>query len=299
MPTRTAVLLAAVLAFSITARADEPDARAILEQADAKYHSIPSYSSEGTVTIDIVSGFGTSRRETTFTMKLKAPNLYLITWTGSNPMAPQMTQSGAVWNAGEQAYLYRGEAKTYSKKEGDDRTLRTAAVMSGGATVTIPMLVLDVLTPRQTLLTRLNDPKIEKTEAVDGEECYVISGSLGASDKESYWISRDRLLILKYERSTKPLADRKISETTDEEIEEMIRETDREMTRERKNEMRARLKETLGRARNTEATSTVVEHHTNISTIELQPDDFEFAVPEGTTLTASPFEKVLPGKKAE
>ena len=80
--------------------------------------------------------------ETSFSILLKKPNLYLISWTQKNMPMAGMTQGGAVWSDGTQPYLYMGVMNAYSKMGSDEMALASATGISGGAANTIPSLFL-------------------------------------------------------------------------------------------------------------------------------------------------------------
>ena len=54
----------------------------------AAYDGLDTYSAEGTIVADLDTGIATTKLETSFTIKLKKPNLYLISWEQKNPMIP-------------------------------------------------------------------------------------------------------------------------------------------------------------------------------------------------------------------
>ena len=167
-------------------------ARKVLEDVAATYKSLESYKAEGTVKMDVDTGSVKMNMETSFSILLKKPNLYRISWTQKNDRMP-MVQSGAVWSDGTQPYLYMGVLHGYSKINGDEMALGAATGGSGGAAMTIMSLFLSVFKhPQQTPLARLKDPKIETTDKVEGEDCYVISGASPVSQKETLWISKSR-----------------------------------------------------------------------------------------------------------
>ena len=96
------LLMLSTLAFGVDVSPDE-----IQEKVAASYRALDTYKAEGTITSDMGSD-GTQRKlETSFTILLKKPNLYLITWTQAHKSMPGLkAQSGAVWSDGTQPYLY-------------------------------------------------------------------------------------------------------------------------------------------------------------------------------------------------
>ncbi len=290
MRTRLAVHLLAVMSLASFVYAGEPDPKQILDKVAAQYESLQTYEAEGTVVTDIETGRGSMHMETSFSMKLKKPNLYLITWTQKGMPMSGMEQSGAVWNAGAQPCLYMGIMKAYSKMTSDEIALGAATGISGGAAFTIPWLFFSVLGPKHGAILQLADPKIEKIEKLDGEECYVVSGSSPISRKETFWISTRRLLILQFSRSLEPPAGRPAQQDlTDKELDEAIKGLGQEPTPEARATMKEILKQGQETLKNAKIKGTSCEHHLKISSPQLSQADFQFKVPEGTALEDSLF----------
>jgi hypothetical protein len=129
----------AVVILGPSTPAQEITARQIFEKVKNAYASLETYQDEGTVSADLDSPGRRAKMETSFSIRVKKPNLYLISWTQSMGM-PGMSQSGAVWSDGTQPYLYM--ANSYSKMTGDKIALAAATGISGGAAFTIPALFL-------------------------------------------------------------------------------------------------------------------------------------------------------------
>lgn len=281
------------------APASEPDVskldpKQILDKVVEQYKTMQTYQSEGTVVEDLEIDGREMHTTTSFSMKLKKPNLYLIAWTRKDTPMPGMEQSGAVWNAGAQPYLYMGigPTKTCSKMTSDEMAIAAATGISDGVAHTIPSLFFSLFGSQLGELMRLQDPKMEKIEKLDGEDCYVISGSSVISKKETLWISTKRFLILQWSRSherPEGQVDVPEPEMTDQQLDEMLRMTGKKPT----TESRAKMRDMMNRAR--EATKNVTikgvscERHSRITTPELKTAEFEFKVPEGTTFNESLF----------
>ena len=93
----------------------------ILERVKTTYESMETYKAEGLITSDIDTGGMKMNTRTPFSILLKKPNLYLISWTQENMSMPGRSvpagnderwhaavspgQSGAVWSDGTQPYL--------------------------------------------------------------------------------------------------------------------------------------------------------------------------------------------------
>jgi len=272
-------------------------ARKVLEEVAAAYKTMETYKAEGVVKMDMDTGATKLNMETSFSILLKKPNLYLISWTQKNVIAPNFTQSGAVWSDGTQPYLYMSALNGYSKMKGDDMALGAATGGSGGAAMTMASIFLPVFKHTQTPLARLKDPKIETAEKIDGEECYVISGASFISQKETLWVSKSKHFLVKYSRSlTPPDGGFKVPEMSDKQIEEAIRSLGLEVTEENKKNMREKMEESRKRMKNMKISGTSTEIYSKISTPELKKEDFTFTPPKDAVLKESLFGEFLSGK---
>ncbi|NQT00676.1 MAG: DUF2092 domain-containing protein [Planctomycetes bacterium] len=260
----------------------------IFEKVKAAYKSMDTYKAQGTITANVDTGGTETNIETTFSIILKKPNLYLISWTQKNMPMAGMSQSGAVWSDGAQPYLYIGGTNAYSKMGSDELALASATGISGGAAFTIPSLFLSVFKDQPAPFSRLKDPQIEKTEKVGKEDCYVISGSSSISIKETFWISKTSYLIKKYYRSLEPPeGGRQMPEMTDEQLEEAIKGMGQEVTDESKKNMREMMERSEKMLKTVKIKGSSTELHANVSSPELNKNDFKFALPEGAVLKES------------
>lgn len=266
----------------------------IFEKVKAAYKSMDTYKAEGTITSNIDTGEMKVNLETSFSIILKKPNLYLISWTQKNMAMPGMSQSGAVWSDGTQPYLYTGGANAYSRMGSDEFALGGATGISGGAAFTIPSLFFSVFKEQPDPFSRLKDPQIEMTEKVGEEDCYVISGSSSISKKEAFWVSKKSYLIKKYYRSLEPPeGGRQMPEMTDEQLEEAIKGMGQEVTDESRKNIREMMERSGKMLKTMEIRGSSTELHTNVSSPELNKNDFKFTLPEGAVLK----ESLLGGEK--
>jgi hypothetical protein len=267
----------------------------VFEEVIATYKSLQTYKAEGTITADINDGNGTMCLETSFSILLKKPNLYLIRWTQKNMPMPGMAQWGTVWNEGNQPYLYIGIMNGYAKMGSDGMALASATGFGGGgATFTIPSIFLNPFRGQPSPFCDLKEPNLERTEKIGGEKCYVISGSSPASKKETFWISKSRHLILKYSRSLESSGQPDATpEPNDAQIEEVIKGMGLEVTEESKKRMMEMTKD----SNDTELHGFSTEIHREISSPELRAEDFHFAVPQGTVFKKSLFDGFLKPKQ--
>lgn len=289
-----------IIALATNVVAEDITPSEIFEKVEAAYESMKTYKAKGIITSDIDIGGMKMQVKTSFSILLKKPNLYLISWTQENMPMSGMAQSGAVWSNGTQPYLYMGIMNAYSKIESDDMALGAATGISGGAAFTIPSLFLPVFNEPPAPFSRLKGPKIEKTEKVGEEDCYLISGTSTISKKEVFWISKSRYLILKYYRSLEPPEGGVVMpEITDEQLEESIEGMGQEVTEENKQKMREIMKRSKKLLNSAKMKGSSTELHAEISSPEMNTKAFQFALPKDTALKESLFGGVLGGSKKD
>ena len=268
----------------------------IFEEVKTAYRSMDTYKAQGTITSNIDTSGMEMNTETSFSIILKKPNLYLISW--SQERMSGMSQSGAVWSDGTQPYFYMAGMNAYSKMGSDELALASATGISGGAAFTIPSLFLSVFKEQPDPFSRLKDPQIEMTEKVGDEDCYVISGSSSISKKEAFWVSKTSYLIKKYYRSLEPPeGGRQMPEMTDEQLEEAIKGMGQEVTEESKKKMREMMNRSEHVLKTAHMKGSSTELHAEISSPKMNTKDFHFALPAGTVLKESLFGGVLGGSK--
>ena len=298
--TKILALVITPLLLGTNAFGDDTSPNEILKTVAATYQAMKTYKAEGTITADIDAGGMKMKTETSFSILLKKPNRYLISWTQKTMPMPGMVQSGAVWSDGTQPYLYMGIMNAYSKVGSDEIALGGATGISGGAAFTIPSLFMSAFKEQSAPFSRLKDPKIERTEKVGGEDCYLISGASTVSKKEAFWISKSTYLILKYRRSLeRPEGGRQMCEMTDEQLEEAIKGMGQEVTEESKKKMREVMAKSRTMLKTVKMKGSSTELQANVSSPELNNSDFAFALPEGTVLKESLFGGVLGGSKKD
>lgn len=266
----------------------------IFTEVAAKYKSMKTYEAEGTITSDIDTGESTLSTETAFSILLKKPNLYRIAWTQKGMPMAGMEQTGAVWSDGTQPYLYMGIMNAYSKMGDDQTALGGATGISGGAAFTIPSLFLPVFEQQPDPFSRLIDPKVQESEKVGDDDCYVISGSSPISKQETYWVSKTSHLIRKYYRSLEaPEGGMPMPEMTDEDIEEALKSMGQEVTDESRQKMKEMMEQSKDVVRAAMLKGSSTELHVEISSPAATANDFQFAPPKGSVLKDSLFGNVL------
>lgn len=253
----------------------------LLAEVAKKYREMDTYESEGTITSDIDTGNMKMTMETTFTVRLKKPNLFLITWTQKMPMGG-MEMPGAVWHDGTQNGFYMGAMNTWSVMKDESMALAAATGVSGGAANTIPKLFMTGLEEMMDPFFMLDEPVMEEEETIDGEECYVISASSIVWKKITYWISKSDRHIVKFAHSLEPPEGEKleIPEMTDEMIEETLGMMGEEVTEESKKRIRDMMDQSREMMEEVKLKGLSTEQHAKISSPELSAADFRYELPK-------------------
>jgi len=296
--TRITALYITTLMLGLNVFGNEISPNELLKKVAATYEAAKTYKAEGTITADIDSNGMKVKTETSFSILLKKPNLYLISWSQNNTFMPSMVQSGAVWNDGTQPYLYMGQLNAYSKMTSDGIALSSATGISGGAANTIPSLFFSVFKEQPDPLFQMKEPKIEKTEKIGDEDCYVLTGPSAFSKKETFWISKTSYLIRKYCRSFEPPeGGSEIPKMTDEQLEKAIKDMGQEVTEESKKNVMEMMEESRTMLTTAKLKGSSIELHTTVSSPELDKSDFKFALPQGAILKNSLFDGIFGGNK--
>lgn len=247
------------------------------------YRRLQTYKSSGTIQMEIDTGEAQTTLDISFSVLLKKPNQYLISWESKLPFASNAL-SGTAWSDGTQPHLYMGLNDSYSAMENDHAALSMAWAFSGGAAVTVPGPFLSLSPPLATPLYDLVNPTLEGVESIAGDECYVISGSTLSSKKESVWISTTSFLIRKLARSLEPPQGGPTArEPAEDQLETALKATGQEVNEVNKQRTRNLMKTSLRDS--TDHSGVSAEIHVDISLPELTTEDFQFRPPEGATLT--------------
>ncbi|MHC4698751.1 MAG: hypothetical protein ACYTFA_18635, partial [Planctomycetota bacterium] len=82
--TRTIALLIMILILGTNVFGDDISPNEVLQQVAATYKAMKTYKAQGTITADIDTRGMKLKTETSFSILLKKPNLYLISWTQKN-----------------------------------------------------------------------------------------------------------------------------------------------------------------------------------------------------------------------
>lgn len=268
--------------------AQDITAKEIIKRTTAAYESLQTYKAEGTIESDIDAGGMKIKAETRFSILLKKPNLYLISWTQNNLAQGGMAQDGAVWSDGTQPYLYMGALNAYSKIATNEAALAGATGISSGAASTLPAFFFRGFRGLTVPLLRLTAPRLERTEKIGDEEFYVVSGPSDVSKQETFWISKSSYLVAKYVRNAAPNeGGMKLPEISDKQIDESLRTMGQKMTDENRRSLREQMTKTQDQFRNRTMKGSITETHVKISAPELTGLDFRFSLPRSAVLKDS------------
>lgn len=174
----------------------------------------------------------------------------------------------------------------------DQLALASATGVSSGAANTIPSLFLDVYAEKTSPFSLLMEPRIEKTEKIGKEACYVLSASSAVSRKEIFWISQKRFLIIKHERALElPEKGVRLPDMTKKDIEDALNDIGETVTEKKVENLDTRIKLANLLLEIWKMKGTHTEQHVNISSPKLNKSDFKFTPPEGTVFKDSVFDE--------
>lgn len=272
--------------------AEAPTPEFLIRQVINTYRSLDTYRVSGHTDSEITDfkqGGKVSRLTHRFTLLLKKPNGYLITWESDFPPF-QMARQGAAWNTGTQAYVYMQTAKGYMKIPTDIVNLQSQAGVSSGSTAIIPELFFAFFPEKELRISQLNDPVVKGREEIAGEQCYVLEGR-NNNMVFTYWISVDNFFIRQHTFHVHdPNGQEMDFELTEEEAKAALRSRGVEPSKERI-ELFIRM---LGMAKKTmqnQRTQIIAtDHFSDISLPPVSAQDLQFAVPEGIPLKEDIYE---------
>jgi len=267
--------------------AQDTDPDAIFKRVAAAYRTMETFSTEGTVIYD--AGLGSVvKLEEPFSLKFKKPNLYLISYR-QTPEFQEYHPLVAIWNDGTQPYIYWGIFHIYSRMANDAKALSAAEKVLGAIPMRLffPALLKDQANP----LSRFAGVKITGTAQVEGENCFLISGSSAVSVNETIWISKNDYTIRKYCRFLESPADKpKPRKLNEQRLKAALKRACKAVTQENMDALAKMIwQHDLERYYETEPNGASTEIYRNIGSPKLSPRDFDFRVPAGATVSAYPF----------
>ncbi len=276
-----------LLLLRAAAFAQETTPRTILDKVTATYDALESYSATGTVQSKLESNGTVMNVVTSFSIKLKKPNLYQVTWEQKNLATAEVIQQGALWSDGTQPYLYFGAANVYTRMQSDALARGAAAGPSDGAAFTIPALFF--LRSRQVTdpFSDLTELQLIGTEQVEGEACYVIRGKVSDTQQRTLWISQTTHLIRQSARSIDQPANSEKFKITEQELVATLKAGGQKVTAANKNALRNALKQSHEIKNSLPLKGTVTELHLNPAQPTLAATEMIFNVPAGVEFKAS------------
>ncbi|NLD37792.1 MAG: hypothetical protein GX654_13075 [Desulfatiglans sp.] len=257
---KIAVCIITILFLCTNAYADNPSANEILKNVTATYKSMKTYKAKGTITSIHKYTNNIGKAELSFTILLKKPNMYILTWDQTN-LRPGELYSCVLWCDGTQRYLLNRKVNFLFKFANDEMALSAAKFYHGPVHI-MPTLLLPVFKGNEAPFSWLKDPKVEKIEKIGDEDCYVISGTSVTSQKETIWISNKSYLIMKYYYEPDYLKILKQATKISDEEKKLREEW---IKKKKENDFH-------------------IEIYTDISSPELNKEDFNYIVPQGIEL---------------
>jgi VWFA-related protein len=165
-----------------------PTAREILDRVASTYTSCRSYSDEGETTISINKGIGRPHRSHFTTTFVRAGGFRFQFDEYSLQTQIVLWKDADV----EKYWISRLGELQIPFEEG----LSRVAFASGGASLTVPTLLLTNLFTGRSFLDSFAEPKLNGVEKVDGHPAFVIEGNIRGQGAK-VWIDQSSYLIVK------------------------------------------------------------------------------------------------------
>lgn len=249
---KTLALTIVMLILCTNAYADNPSAEEILNKVAAIYKSMKTYKAKGDVYY-----LNDEKYKIPFTILFKEPNMYLISWSQKR-IPPERNKDFVSWYDGNQLYLYFSYINVLNKMPSVEITLKNCSSNSGPTKMV--SLLLSIFKANEDPFAWFKDLKVEKSEKIGGEDCYVISGISELTKREVLWVSKTSYLIRKYYWELDLL--KAITHSTSISVKLKKRMIE--------NYMKGILPDPIPE----------IEEYTEISSPELSKDDFNYTVPE-------------------
>ncbi len=266
--------------------ADEPTPEFLIRQVINTYRSLATYQVTGqtdTEITDFNQGGKVSQLTHRFTILMKKPNGYHITWE-DDFLPYYQAKQGAVWNSSRQAYVYNQSVGGYMKIPTDFVNLRSCAGVSTGSTLILPALFFAFFPEQDTQLSMLKDPVVKGREEVDGVQCYVLEGR-DQQKVVTYWIATNNFLIHQYALLIDQPNGREMDlDTTEEEAKADLRAQGLEPTKERIKHFIRTLEISSKALKQLRSRLIATHHFSKISLPDIHSVDLEFSVPDGMPL---------------
>lgn len=150
------------------------------------------------------------------------------------------------------------------------------------------------------ILSQLSQSKLKKSELIEGDDCYVLSGSSDFSLKETYWVSKKTFLIRQYHRSLEaPEGVKPHPKMTDQEVKESLKGMGVKVTPKNIQKMKTIMEESAQNLADVQLKGFTVEFQSNISSPDFKKKDFQFKMPKEARLKDSLFGSIFDDEGAE
>jgi outer membrane lipoprotein-sorting protein len=308
---KSTLSIALIFFLNTFAMASDLSAEKIIEKIQATYHELDNFSCDGSIkTTRYVNNYPLNTWVTEFTIKLKKPNLYLITWIKKDTERKEVMTEGAVWNDGTQPYLYQKDFGAYFSFSSDEIALSSATGISGRVAVSIPSLFFKSLFNKNNWLT-----SFKNLEAIDSKKKNIILRGININSEsidkfELQIVPESNLLIKTFSSSTSEENPEKRIEhlkALKEKLqkysgvfENMYKDPNSPDTSNDNDTILDSIDERIARESQLPQTSKAVRYEieeifSNLNTQEIQKEEFQFHVPKGVEFKGNeleqPFEK--------
>jgi thiol-disulfide isomerase/thioredoxin len=283
--------VATLVIFTATAQDTAPDPKAIVEEALSTYKALDSLSVTGEAFAEMKMGTEVFKMGNAFTVLTARPNKFLVSWEPKG--AVPMMAGGAVWNEGDEPFLYMGTGNMYTPMSDTMMALAAATGVSNGAAHTLPSLFFagdSGFMPG--VLGMLHDHQHNGEEELNGEMCHVITAASPVSSKHTLWISKERHILLKHQYTLGGEDSPALPELTEEDREEAVEGLGGgEKAEELVEESAETAKMMSGLLKDMDALMGEVYIEIELNP-ELAEDAFAFALPEGAARQESFFDAI-------
>ena len=273
--------------------AEEPTPEFLIRQVIDAYRSLDTYRVTGHTDREVTDfnhGGKVFRSSLNFSILLKKPNGYHITWAQDHPHLKKIAWQEAAWNTGAQAYVYNKSANGYMKIPSDLGHLQWQAMREIVRTSIIPELFFAFFPENNLQISRLKDPVVKGRDAIEGEQCYVLQGR-DSNMVVTYWVSTDNFFIRQHTfLAHNPNGQENDFEASDEEAKKLLRSRGLEFTKERIEKFTLLLKIRKINMQNRRTQVITTDHFSAISSPAVSEHDLQFAVPEGIPLKENLYE---------
>lgn len=284
------------------------EGKQIINEIQQEYQKIENFSCTGKIKItNFVNDFAAHEYATSFTIKLKKPDHFLIHWTRDEVKESSMHIEGAIWREGGKIFYYQKDLDGYFALSQAEQAFSIATGVSFGITYKIPSLFFKSYF-KNDWLSSFKDPNVHE----NNDSSLKISGVVIDSEsikKYEIDILKDQHFIKRHwSKTTQPDSNKKHVEgliKRRKEIEEFAEKYDRLFEELDDSEKKIAVESILRKLderieylsklpeNKHMAHSVVNEIFENISTNNLNQDDFIFQVPPGVEFKGDKLKQII------